>query len=138
MHKRQHVNNENGFVLVISLLILLILVVLGVAATNTTTLELEISGNEKVARKNFYKAESKAFQGAQDLYDNHSLTPLPDPDEDPDEDPSTPPQPEYFERVFEGVTSGNSLGMDTSRLYDYKSLGHGGDAKVEVGVKIRF
>lgn len=51
-------NNEKGFVLVASLLILMILVVIGIAATNSTTIELQIAGNEKVTQQTFYAAES--------------------------------------------------------------------------------
>ncbi len=60
-------NNENGFVLVASLMILMILVVLGIAAINTTTIEQQIAGNEKVAKDNFYNAEAAAQEGAQRL-----------------------------------------------------------------------
>lgn len=59
--------NENGFVLVASLMVLLILVVVGIAAINTTNTELLIAGNERVARDNFYKAEAAAQEGAQEL-----------------------------------------------------------------------
>ncbi len=58
-------NNEDGFVLIVSLLILMVLIVLGIAATNTTTVELQIVGNEKVAKDNFYKAEAAAYEAAQ-------------------------------------------------------------------------
>ncbi len=67
MQRLNPINNDNGFVLVASLLVLMILIVVGIAATNTTTIELHISGNEKMARDNFYKAESSAQEGAQRL-----------------------------------------------------------------------
>jgi len=51
------INNEQGFVLVASLMMLMILLVIGIAATNTTTIELQISGNDKLAKQTFYQAE---------------------------------------------------------------------------------
>lgn len=58
-------NNEDGYVLIVSLIIMMVLVVLGIAATNTTNVELQIAGNEKVAKDNFYKAEAAAYEAAQ-------------------------------------------------------------------------
>jgi Tfp pilus assembly protein PilX len=59
------VNNEDGFVLVASLLIMLILVIMGIAANNTTTIEFQIAGNEKVSEQTFYVAESAWQRGFQ-------------------------------------------------------------------------
>lgn len=64
---KKTINNEQGFVLVASLMILLVLMIIGIAATNTTTIELQISGNDKLAKQNFYAAESAAYEGAQRL-----------------------------------------------------------------------
>ena len=58
------INNEQGFVLIASLMMLMILLVIGIAATNTTTIELQISGNDKAAKQNFYEAESSAYEGS--------------------------------------------------------------------------
>lgn len=52
------INNEKGFVLITSLLMLVVLMIIGIAATNTTTLELQISGNDKAAKQTFYQAEA--------------------------------------------------------------------------------
>jgi len=49
--------NENGFVLVISLIMLVILTLMGTFALNTTTSELQISGNDRVAKDAFYHAD---------------------------------------------------------------------------------
>jgi len=61
------INNEQGFVLIVSLLMLMVLMVIGVAATNTTTIELQISGNDKVAKQIFYRAESAVYEGSRIL-----------------------------------------------------------------------
>jgi len=58
------IRNDSGSVLVIAVFILLLLTMIGIYATNTTTLELMISGNEKVSKINLYKAESTAYVGA--------------------------------------------------------------------------
>ena len=58
------VKNDNGSILVIAVFILLLLTMIGIYATNTSTLELMISGNDKVSKLNLYKAESSAYVGA--------------------------------------------------------------------------
>lgn len=63
-------NNESGFVLVASLLILVILVIIGVAATNTSTIELQIAGNEKVHKQTFYQADGGAELGSRLTFEN--------------------------------------------------------------------
>ena len=50
--------NSEGAVLVIALMLLAVLTILGVAALNTTTTEMRISGNEKVYKEAFYRAEA--------------------------------------------------------------------------------
>jgi Tfp pilus assembly protein PilX len=63
------IKNEEGFVLVASLMMLMVLMIIGIAATNTTTLELQISGNDKVQKMDFYAAESGWQRGVQWLED---------------------------------------------------------------------
>jgi len=50
-------NNEKGSTLLISVLILLLLTVIGIAATNTSTIEILISGNDKVHKMAFHQAD---------------------------------------------------------------------------------
>ncbi len=57
--------NEDGFALVTAMLFLVALTVIGIAATNTTSIEVDIAGNEKVYRRNFYLAEGAAREAAQ-------------------------------------------------------------------------
>ena len=52
------INNEEGFVLIASLMMLVVLMIIGIAATNTTIFELQISGNDKAQKMEFYVAES--------------------------------------------------------------------------------
>ena len=62
-------SNEKGSTLIISVLILLLLTVIGIAATNTSTIEILISGNDKVHKMVFYTAES-GWQVAVNWLDN--------------------------------------------------------------------
>jgi Tfp pilus assembly protein PilX len=50
--------NEDGFALVIALIMLVVLTLLGIAATNTTVVELNIAGNERVTAQQFDAADS--------------------------------------------------------------------------------
>jgi Tfp pilus assembly protein PilX len=68
MHTDKHISiKEDGFILVAGMMILLILTLIGIAATTTTVYELQISGNDTVAKQVFYDAESAAYEGAQRL-----------------------------------------------------------------------
>lgn len=63
-------SKESGFILVASLLVLLILVIIGVAATNSTIIELQIAGNDKVHKQTFYQADGGAELGIRLTYEN--------------------------------------------------------------------
>ncbi|WP_136808417.1 pilus assembly PilX family protein [Desulfosediminicola flagellatus] len=58
-------NNQDGFVLVLSLIMLAVLSVIGIAALNTTDVELQIAGNDKAEKVVFYGAESGCRRGGQ-------------------------------------------------------------------------
>lgn len=66
MHR---VDNEQGSVLVISMLILVMLTLVGFASMNTSNIEMMISGNERTYKENFYRAEAANMAGGQ-RYDN--------------------------------------------------------------------
>lgn len=53
----KQIKNEQGFVLITSLMMLVILMIVGIAATNTTDIELQIAGNDKAEKQTFYQAE---------------------------------------------------------------------------------
>lgn len=55
--------NERGFVLIAALMFLLVLAFLGTYATNTTTVELQIAGNDRFARLDFYNQEASLKNG---------------------------------------------------------------------------
>lgn len=49
--------NEKGFVLISAMLFLIILTTIGILATNITTVELQISANDRITREDFYNQE---------------------------------------------------------------------------------
>ncbi len=50
--------NEEGSVIIIAIVILALLTIIGISATNTTTIELQISSNDKSHKITFYAAEA--------------------------------------------------------------------------------
>ncbi len=50
--------NENGSVLLLSVVMLILLTLLGMFATTTSTIEIQISGNDKIHKQRFYDADS--------------------------------------------------------------------------------
>jgi hypothetical protein len=58
----QILNNENGSLLVIAVVLLMLLTVMGLAITTTTSIELQIAGNDRLHKTAFYQAD-----GATDL-----------------------------------------------------------------------
>ena len=50
--------NEKGSALVVALLVLVLLTLMGISATTTSTIEVQMAGNEKFHNMAFYAAES--------------------------------------------------------------------------------
>lgn len=65
IRKSANHNNQQGFILVLSLVMLAVLSVIGIAALNTTDVELQIAGNDKAEKVVFYSAESGCRRGGQ-------------------------------------------------------------------------
>nr|WP_319392832.1 PilX N-terminal domain-containing pilus assembly protein [uncultured Desulfobacter sp.] len=63
MTPRNHVNNQQGFALISVLLFLVLLTVIGLAALNTTDVELQITGNDRVYKTDFYNQEMSLAVG---------------------------------------------------------------------------
>lgn len=66
------IRNEEGFVLVTALIMLVILTLIGTFALNTTTFELQISGNDRVAKDAFYHADGGTEAGSELIEENVS------------------------------------------------------------------
>ena len=58
-----HVNNQQGFALISVMLFLVLLTVIGIAALNTTSVELQITGNDRIYRTDFYNQEMSLAVG---------------------------------------------------------------------------
>ncbi len=54
---RMPFNNETGSVLLIAMLVLIMITLIGIAATTTSSVEVQISGNEKFAKMAFHGAD---------------------------------------------------------------------------------
>jgi Tfp pilus assembly protein PilX len=66
--------NEQGSVVVLALIMLMMLTLVGTSATTTSTLEIQVAGNERHYKQNFYKAEAAASRGSQLIEDSGSYT----------------------------------------------------------------
>lgn len=64
------VHNQNGMVLVVSLLLLLILSILGIATIDTSVMEMQISANNKFNRQAFTQADGGTQAGGMLLEEN--------------------------------------------------------------------
>ena len=51
------INNQNGSVLLITVVVLIAVTLLGIFAMNTSTIEVQIAGNDKFHKQAFYNAE---------------------------------------------------------------------------------
>lgn len=50
-------SDEEGYILVVTLLIMLVLTIIGIAANRNTTIELQIAGNDRTQKETFYSAD---------------------------------------------------------------------------------
>ena len=62
--------NEDGFVLIVALVMLVILTLLGTFALNSTNIEIQIAGNDRVAKEVFYRAEGGVQSGFEVIEEN--------------------------------------------------------------------
>ena len=68
----QPLANEQGFVLVATIVLLLIMVIIGISSNTTTNLELQIAGNDKLGKQAFYAADGGTEVGANLVEENVS------------------------------------------------------------------
>lgn len=61
------IKNEQGTAIIVALLILMLLTFMAISATDTTTSEKAMVRSEATFEQNFYKAESAAMEGVQQL-----------------------------------------------------------------------
>ncbi len=65
--------NRKGVAIIIALLILLVLTLIGISAITTTTLDISISGNERVGTDAFYASEAGIQVGVHRLPDTKPI-----------------------------------------------------------------
>jgi len=70
------IKNENGNVLIITLIILVALTFLGITSTKMSSIDLLVSGNKKIYTQNLYNAEAAAYHAAQ-IMESTDLTASP-------------------------------------------------------------
>ncbi|MEA1947627.1 MAG: pilus assembly PilX N-terminal domain-containing protein [Thermodesulfobacteriota bacterium] len=58
MKDNTRIGNEDGSVIVLSMVLLVLLTILGISATRTSTIEVQIASNERHAVQNLYQAEA--------------------------------------------------------------------------------
>ena len=67
-------NNQDGFVLVLSMLIMVVLIVIGVTSLNTSKTDMQIAGNAYKSQRTFYAADSGLELGGR-LIEENALCP---------------------------------------------------------------
>ncbi|MBW1982530.1 MAG: hypothetical protein JRJ12_15065 [Deltaproteobacteria bacterium] len=65
MNGLQILDNQRGNALVVALLMLVVLTLLGIAATNTSTIEIQLSSNDKMYKTAFYNADAATEVGSE-------------------------------------------------------------------------
>jgi len=74
-------HNEDGAVMVITLLIMSLLTIIGISAVTTSSIDVQIAYNDRDYKQSFYKAEASALEAAQRL-ENMADTELKDISDD--------------------------------------------------------
>jgi len=70
MHPFSLVNNQRGSALIVALLMLVVLTLLGISSTTTSTVELQISGNDKLYKSSFFAADGGTAVGSELIEQN--------------------------------------------------------------------
>lgn len=60
----KHIQNEDGFILIVALFVLILLTIIGISATKTSTIDLQISQNDKAYKIAFYNADGGIYPSA--------------------------------------------------------------------------
>ena len=144
--------NEEGSVLVVALIILVLLTIIGISASDISNIEIQIAGNERIYKRNFYRAEAAAMHGIQLMEDAElDLDPPPwlkkdktlnelidDTFWNANSRPSLDAQATYI-AGNEQLVPGASLDMSRTTVYQYDVLGRStlNDGRVTIGVGFR-
>jgi len=105
--------SENGSVMVVGMLVLMLASLIGIAAITTSTIEVEVTANDKIRKEDFYRAEGAAMLAAQlleDEKDDRALQDMPYGQPDP-ENPAAPPNL-WFRENLEGFPDPDNVAND--------------------------
>ena len=159
------IKNEDGSILVLGLFMLVLLTLTGFSVSRTSSIEVQIVGNDRIYKQNFYLAEASVIENAQRLeYGGDELINMADPDcpvwlidlsslpfpndmTDPSNwtagytQTSVDSDTLYF-TLYEGIQTGTSLDVSRSRVYSYRVFGRSnqdnGLAAVQIGYRRAF
>lgn len=71
MKSRQRLTtNEDGFVLIVAMMIMVVLSFIGIFATSTSMIELQIAGNDRLAKNAFYRSDGGVQAGIEMIEQN--------------------------------------------------------------------
>jgi hypothetical protein len=151
--------NEEGSVIVFTLMVLTLLTIIGLASINTANTEIEIAGAELIYQRNFYLAEGAAMQAVRWL-DNKPVTATDPPwmemtpgalnggtidDYWDGSMPATstvdPNGDARFIAADEGISAGSSLDVSKTKLHDITIYGRSqkrGVAEIRLGYRKPF
>ena len=126
-------DNEGGSVIVIALVVLMLLTMVGTSATTTSTIEIQVAGNERSYKQVFFRAEAAAMQAVQRVK-NDAVTYL-DPwiMNDSFRYISGAATPNNFTTLTNWDDLGADYGADYTNMYAmvvYKGVAAGGSGKV--------
>jgi len=128
--------NEKGSVMVVGMLVLMLASLIGIAAITTSSIEVEVTANDKTHKENFYRAEGAAMLAAQlleDEKDSGALQDLPYGQPDPD-NPAAPPDL-WFRNDLSGFPDPDNVTND----YNWDaSLDSSGEAPLDDNGQTRF
>jgi type IV pilus assembly protein PilX len=143
MNVKRLLTNEDGSVLVIAIIMLVLLTALGISATTTSTIEIQIAGNQRTYKQNLYRAEAAAMECAQRIENGGSEIKDPssfptwlhnaEDDDLPDDitdaewddtDSQTSLDGSRFIVVFRGIPPGESIDVSKGKkVYSYNLYG---------------
>jgi Tfp pilus assembly protein PilX len=149
MNEKEIIKSDDGSVLVIALIIMVLLTLVGLSTNRTSSIEIQISGNEMIFKRNLFTAEAAGMEAMQRLEEVGNLLSNPPSFLIP-EDTVTDNDirnASYWESGFPGGTNaavsstldaggnvqhvavsmgieaGSGLGLGGSRVYSYKVFG---------------
>jgi type IV pilus assembly protein PilX len=159
MNKQSLLKNQDGSVLILGLIMLMLLTIMGVSVSTTSTIEVQIAGNDKFYKQNLYMAEAAALAKAQEMEDDPNL--ISNPEVQPQGSVSLDDvrDDSYWEEtgnsyestldsqarcipIYEGIAPGSSLDITKPTVHQYGIYARfkraSGRAIVRVGYRRAF